>query len=189
MFASFTQRPRGALQFVVETSGQPATLVPAIRSAVRELDSELPIAQVSTVEELMGESVATRRFLMQLLSLFSLLAASLAAIGIYGVMAYLVSQRTREMGIRMAVGAGRSDVFALVLRDAARYVVPGLVAGTIVALVLARFLRSQLFGVEPTDPLTLAGVAALFTAIALLASWLPARRAAGTDPMEALRYE
>jgi predicted permease len=189
MFFHYLQNRRTALQFVVETAGDPAAVMPAIRAILRELDPELPIAQVSTVEDLMGEAVATRRFLMQLLTLFSILSASLAVIGIYGVMAYLVTQRTREMGIRLALGAKRGDVFTLVLRDAARYVVPGLAIGAVAAIALSRLLRSQLFGVGPTDPLTLGGVAVLFAAIAFLASWIPAHRAARTDPVEALRFE
>jgi predicted permease len=189
MFFHYLQSRRTALQFVVETAGDPAAVMPAIRAILRELDPELPIAQVSTVEDLMGEAVATRRFLMQLLTLFSILSASLAVIGIYGVMAYLVTQRTREMGIRLALGAKRGDVFTLVLRDAARYVVPGLAIGAVAAIALSRLLRSQLFGVGPTDPLTLGGVAVLFAAIAFLASWIPAHRAARTDPVEALRFE
>jgi putative ABC transport system permease protein len=188
-FRHYPQDRRAAMQFVVHASGDPTAVVPAIRNIVRERDPELPIAQVATVESLMGDVVATRVFLTRLLTLFSVLAAALAAIGIYGVMAYLVTQRTREMGIRMAIGAQSGDVLGLVLRDAARYVLPGLVVGAIAALALGRFLRSQLFGVAPTDPLTLIGMAVLFAAVAFVASWLPAHRAARTDPMEALRYE
>jgi predicted permease len=180
---------QSALQFIVETRGDPAAIMPAIRRIVAERDPELPIAQVGTVEAMLGEAVATRRFLMQMLTVFSVVAGALAAIGIYGVMAYLVSQRTREMGIRMAIGAKRGDVLGLVLRDAAKYVLPGLVLGTLAALALGRLLRSQLFGVAPTDPVTLVGMAVLFAVVAFVASWVPAHRAARTDPMEALRYE
>jgi putative ABC transport system permease protein len=177
------------LQFVVTARGDALALGPAVRAAVNDLDPEQPIAQLSTIDATIGEAVATRRFVMQLLALFSAVAVVLAAIGIYGVMAYLVSQRTRELGVRMAIGARPRNVLALVMRDAALYVAPGLLIGTIGALALSRFLRTQLYGVSATDPLTLIGVAVLFTLVALVASGVPAYRAARVDPMEALRYE
>ncbi|MGH7444883.1 MAG: ABC transporter permease [Longimicrobiales bacterium] len=188
-FFVHAQNPRGSMQFVIATNGDPLALVAAVRNVIGNLDRDLPVAQLETVTGLLGEEVAMRRFIMQLLALFSLLAATLAAIGIYGVMAYLVTQRTRELGIRMAVGAHRGAVLLLVLGDAARQIVPGLILGTAAALALSRLLRSQLFGVGPNDPATFVAVALLFTAVALLASALPAWRATQTDPMAAFRAD
>jgi putative ABC transport system permease protein len=177
------------MTLLLKADRDPTQLVPGVREVLRRIDPELPLAAVSTLEEQVVRAESARRFLLQMLSLFAAVAAALAAVGIYGVMAYLVSRRTREVGVRMAVGADRRDVIALVLRDAAVQILPGLVAGIAGAVFLARFMRSQLYGVSPSDPLTLTAVAVLFTAIALLASWIPARRAAKTDPLEALRAE
>ena len=182
----FTAR---GMTVLVRTSGDPLDAAAALRGAVRGLDPELPIANLTTVDRLMAQAQSTRRFVLALLLLFAGVAAVLAAIGIYGVMAYLVSRRTREVGVRMAVGADRSDVVGLILRDAARQVLPGIGIGLVGAIALARLLRSQLFGVGPTDPVTLAAVAAVLTTIALLASWIPAHRASRTDPLDALRSE
>jgi putative ABC transport system permease protein len=177
------------MTLLLKADRDPTQLVPGVREVLRRIDPELPLAAVSTLEEQVVRAESARRFLLQMLSLFAAVAAALAAVGIYGVMAYLVSRRTREVGVRMAVGADRRDVIALVLRDAAVQILPGLVAGIAGAVFLARFMRSQLYGVSPSDPLTLTAVAVLFTAIALLASWIPARRAAKADPLEALHAE
>jgi putative ABC transport system permease protein len=188
-YFSQTQFPARALTLLIRTEHAPLELLPAVRSAIRQVDAQLPLAEVATVEQLMQRALSTRRFTMQVLMLFAAVAATLAAIGIYGVMAYLVSSRTREMGVRLAVGAEPADVVRLVLRSAANQIVPGLAIGLGGALLLTRLLRSQLFGVSPTDPLTYAGVALALGGIALLASWLPARRAARVDPMQSLRNE
>jgi ABC-type antimicrobial peptide transport system permease subunit len=177
------------MALLVRTDGDPLRAATALREAVRRLDDELPIAGLTTVERMMTQAQSTRRFVLGLLLLFAAVAATLAAVGIYGVMAYLVSRRTREVGVRMAVGADRGDVVGLILRDAARQVLPGIAIGLLGAMALARLLRSQLYGVGPTDPLTLGAVALVLTAIALAASWIPAYRAARTDPLEALRME
>jgi putative ABC transport system permease protein len=182
----FTAR---GMTVLVRTDRNPLSLVPAVRETLRSIDAEMPLADVTTVEAQMRNVQAARRFLTQLLLLFAGLAAVLAAIGIYGVMAYLVSRRTRELGIRMAVGADSGDVVRLVLRDAIVQVVPGVVLGVAGALALTRLLRGQLYGVSPTDPLSLAAGATLLTAIALLASWVPAMRAARADPLDALRSD
>jgi predicted permease len=188
-FFAQSQFPARALTLLVRTAGDPLALLASVRGAVNRVDAQLPLAEVATVEQQMQRALSTRRFTMQVLMLFAVVAATLATIGIYGVMAYLVSHRTREMGVRLAVGAEPGHVVRLVLGSAARQIVPGLGLGLAGAFFLTRMLRSQLFGVSATDPLTYAGVALALGGVALLASWLPARRAARVDPMEALRNE
>jgi putative ABC transport system permease protein len=180
--------PRG-VEVLVRTAGPPLAVVPQVRAVLNELDPNLAMASLRTVESALAEAVATRRFVMALLAGFAVLAVALAAIGIFGVLAYLVGQRTRELGIRMALGADRRAVQTLVLRESLRHVLPGIALGTAGALLLTRVLRSQLYGVSPTDPLTFLAVIVVLVGVALLASWIPARRAAGVDPMDALRQE
>jgi len=184
-----TQGAARSFEVLVRTAGPPLEVVAPIRAALRELDSQVAMAQVRTVEAAMGDAVAARRFVMLLLGGFAVLAVVLAAIGIYGVLAYLVSQRTRELGIRLALGADRATVLGLVLRQSMRHVWPGVLLGAAGALALTRLLQSQLFGVRPTDPVTFVAVTGLLVAVALLASWIPARRAAGVSPMTALRSD
>jgi putative ABC transport system permease protein len=188
-FRPTTQVAPRSMEVLVRTSGDPAAVAPDVRRIIREMDPDLPVVQMQTVREAMAETVAAQRFLMTLLLLFAGLALMLAAIGIYGVLSYLVGQRTRELGIRLALGAQPGEVRVLVLRQAAAQVVPGLVLGAGAAFALSRLLASQLHGVSPTDPLTFAAVIAVLLAVALLASYLPARRAARLDPMIALRAE
>jgi ABC-type antimicrobial peptide transport system permease subunit len=156
---------------------------------VGELDTQLPIAAVSTLEGSLAESLAARRFVMLLLAAFAALAATLAGIGIYGVVSYLVAQRTRELGVRMALGADRADVVRLVLAQSLRHVLPGIVLGSAAALALTRLLRSQLFGIAPHDPVTFAAVPLGVLVISLIAILVPARRASAVDPNIALRRE
>jgi putative ABC transport system permease protein len=178
-----------SLEVVVRTTGRPMAVAPEVRRIVRELDPNLPIVQLRTVEEAMAEAVAAQRFVMMLLVVFAGLAVALAAIGIYGVLSYLVGQRTRELGVRMALGAEPGRLRTLVMRQALFQVLPGIVIGGGGALVLSRLLVSQLHGVSPSDPLTFAAVAALLLAVAMLAAFIPARRASRVDPMTALRAE
>jgi putative ABC transport system permease protein len=161
----------------------------AIRTAIYSVDKDQPIASMRPLTRLVADSVARPRLAMFLFVVFSGVALLLAAIGIYGVIAYSVTQRTVEIGIRMALGAQRRDVLRLVFVGAARLVGLGLASGMIGALVLTRLISSMLFGVSPQDPLTFAAIAALLAAIAALACWLPARRATNVDPMVALRAE
>ncbi|MCI0433912.1 MAG: ABC transporter permease [Gemmatimonadetes bacterium] len=177
------------LTLLVRAASDPLALVPPVREALRQIDAELPLADVGTVEQEMARSLSARSFITRVLLIFALVAAVLAAVGIYGVMAYLVSQRTREMGIRMAVGAHPGDVIGLVLRNASVQIVPGLIIGAAGALLLTRLLQNQLFGVTATDPSTFIAVTLLLGLVAILASWLPARRAAAVDPVVALRTE
>ena len=174
---------------LVRTTGEPLALVPEVRALLRRLDPDLPMASVRTVEQAMGEAVATRRFVMLLLAGFAAVAVLLTAVGIYGVLAYLVARRTREMGVRIALGAARADVVRLVVRDGLRSILPGVAIGIAGALLLTRLLTSQLFGVSPTDPLTFAAVTALLLGVALTATWVPARRASRVEPMTTLREE
>ena len=141
------------------------------------------------MEQIVSDSLTQRRLTMLLLSAAAVIAVMLAASGIYGLLAYSVTQRSRELGIRMALGAQRSQVLALVIAQGMKLVLAGVAAGLLVALALARVIQSLLFGVRPTDPLTFAGVSLLLVVVALLACWMPARRAARLDPMAALRNE
>jgi predicted permease len=174
---------------VVRTSGDPEALAGPVRAVLRSVDPSLPLTELRTLEQALAGSVARQRFLMSLLAVFAGAATALAGVGIYGVMAYLVGRRTREIGIRMAMGAPWGSVVRSVLREALAQAGFGLAAGLLGAFALTRLLRSQLFGLEPTDPPTFAAVSALLVGVALLASWVPARRAAGVAPTVALREE
>jgi len=156
---------------------------------VRGLDPEIPVARPATLDEVLARSISEPRFYMVLLGTFAAMAVLLAALGIFGVMSYAVVQRSREIGIRVALGAHPRDVLRMVLRHALVLSVIGVAAGLAVALALSRAIGSLLFQLSPTDPATLAAVALLLTAVALLASWLPARRATRVDPLIALRSE
>jgi putative ABC transport system permease protein len=174
---------------VVRTSGDPLALASFIRAAMRQVDPDLPVSRVQTLEQLWGISIAPQRFNVWLFGSFAALALLLAAIGIYGVMAYNVAQRTREIGIRMAMGARRSDVLRLVLTQSILPAATGVFLGLSVALALTRLMASLLFGLTATDPATFAVVALLLILVALAATYLPARRATQVDPLVALRYE
>ena len=159
------------------------------RREIRAIDGEVPVSDVSTLDEVLDESARSRRWTMALLAAFAGLALLLAAVGIYGVMAWMVSQRTREIGIRMALGAQTRDVFQLIGGEGFVLVLAGIGMGLAGALALTRLMSSLLFGVSPTDAATFAAVPAVLGAVALLACYLPARRAARVDPTVALRCD
>ena len=188
-YGSLDQAPVGFFSVVLRTAQAPSDLAPAVRRTVSSLDSDLPLTQLETMEEVVSRSISRPRFLMSLLLVFAMTALLLSAVGIYGVTAYAVSQRTRELGIRMALGADARKVGALVLRDGLRLAAAGLGLGLVAALALTRLLRGLLFEIPPTDPATHAGVALILLAVVLAACWIPARRAAKLDPSRALRSE
>ena len=177
------------MTILVRTSGDPLSAVSAIHTELQQLDREQPMASVATMEQLLADSLSRARFTMLLLGIFAGVALLLAAVGIYGLIAYSVTQRTQELGIRIALGAQRRDVLRLVLGHGTRLTLLGLVLGIAAALGITRLLASLLFGISATDPLTFAGVAALLAFVALLACFIPARRATRVDPIVALRYE
>jgi putative ABC transport system permease protein len=189
-YAPYAQRSGSTdLFLVVRTDADPASLAPAVRGAVAGVDRDLPVYRVTTMEKLVAESLAQRRFSMFLFGVFAALALVLAVVGLYGVMSYGVAQRTHEIGLRMALGAQGRDVLRMVVGQGMWLVGAGLVLGLVGAFLLTRLMSSLLFGVSAADPLTYAGIALLLGAVALLASYIPARRATKVDPMEALRYE
>ena len=170
-------------------TADPTSITSAAQRAVWSANPDVPLANIRTMQEVIANSVQRRRFSMLLLTMFASVAMLLAAIGLYGVMSYSVAQRTKEIGIRMALGAQRPDVLALVVKQGMALVFVGIAAGTILSLATTRLISGMLFGITATDPLTFAGVAALLSVVAFLANYLPARRAASVDPMVALRYE
>jgi putative ABC transport system permease protein len=180
---------RRSMHLIVRTTGDPLAVTPAVRRLIAAIDPEVPLARTRTLEQLMDESVARPRFRTTLLALFATVALVLAAIGLYGVMMYAVSRRTREMGIRMALGARPADVRNMVIRDGLTLAATGVALGIVCALALTQVMTNLLFGISATDPATFIGVALLLIAVALGACWLPARRAAGSDPILALRSE
>jgi len=183
------QNPAYAMAIYMRTDVAPLTLTQSVREQVRALDRDLPVFGERTMSQVAAESMSRRRFAMQLVGLFGILALLLAAVGIYGVIAYSVSQRTREIGIRVALGASRSEILRWVLKQGMILTMAGVVIGLVGALALTRLLRSLLFGVGPTDIVTYGVLAALLTIVALLACYIPARRATKVDPLIALRYE
>jgi putative ABC transport system permease protein len=191
MYVPFTQIPNTERRptIVVRTANDATGVMPALRNAVSGIDRALPLDQIETMEQLVSASVGQPRFRTILLVAFSVLALVIASVGIYGVMNYLVSQRIREFGIRVAVGATEGDVLRLVLRQAAVLVAAGLGLGLLGSAMLARLITGLLYGVSALDPLTFVAVSLLLSAVALLASYIPARRATRVDPLTALRYE
>jgi putative ABC transport system permease protein len=174
---------------VVRTTVAPASLIAGINREIRSLDAELPTYDINTMEQRLGDSLARRRFAAFLLATFAALALTLAAIGIYGVIAYWVDQRTREIGIRMALGAAQGSILKLVLRQSLAMVGIGLVVGIGGALALTRVMKSLVFGISTTDAATFVLLPIVLSAVALLASYIPARRALQVDPLVAVRHE
>jgi len=177
------------MTLAVRTSADPASTSNAVREQVLATDKDLPLYHIATMDHLVSDSVAQPRLNLSLISAFAVLALLLAAVGVYGVMAYAVTQRTQEFGIRMALGASRGDVLKQVIQEGGRLAALGLVLGLGAALALTRVMASLLYGVAPTDPVALAAAAIVLAVVALAACYLPARRATRVDPIVALRYE
>jgi predicted permease len=178
-----------ALTFTARASGDPANLASALRASVASLDRELAISHLETVDQAISQSLAPQRFNLVLMAAFAILALLLGSVGLYAVISFSVTQRTHEVGIRMALGARRAEVLKLVVGEGFKLTLIGVAIGEAGALALSRFLESLLYGVRPTDPLTFVGVSLLLLAVALVASYIPARRAMRVDPMVALRYK
>ncbi|HEX8711525.1 MAG TPA: FtsX-like permease family protein, partial [Terracidiphilus sp.] len=179
---------RGAT-FAIATPLQSQSMLTSLRDAVRQIDPNLPMLNVRTQDEQIAANLQPERIFAVLTSAFGVLALILACIGIYGIMAYTVVQRTSEIGVRLALGAAPRQILEMILRDASQMSVAGIVIGITFSLSLARFVRSILFGITASDPVTLCGAALVLVLVALAASWVPARRAAGIQPTEALRHE
>jgi ABC-type antimicrobial peptide transport system permease subunit len=175
--------------FELRTATDPVAMMKTVRDAVHDVDANLPIVRMSTQVDLIEQSVQQERFFALSYALFGVLALILASIGLFGVMSYSVVRRTNEIGIRMALGAEKRDVIRMVLSESLRMVAVGVVLGVAVALVAGRFVQTMLFGLKPTDPVTIGLAALILIAVALLAGYLPARRAAKVDPLVALHYE
>jgi len=189
IYRSYRQSPRRALTVVVRTASEPNRMINDLRSQIWSLDREQPLYNIRTAEGVLAEAIARPRFNMLLITILAGVALVLAAVGIYSVISYTVTQRTHEIGIRMALGARPLDVFKMVLQQGLWLALAGVGSGIVAAFAVTRLLASLLYGVRPTDAVTFAGVSALLTAIVLLACYIPARRATRVDPMVALRYE
>jgi len=189
IYFPMAQSPPIFMSLAVRASGDPMQMVAAVRGQVWAVDKDQPISDIETMERLMAKSVAPRRFNLLLLGVFALVGLALAGVGLYGVISYTVTQRTREIGVRMALGAQRVDVLRLVIREGMKLAFIGALLGLGGALALTRLLKTLLFGVSATDPLTFIVIAAVLIIVALLACWIPARRAASMDPLVSLRVE
>ena len=177
------------MNVVLHTTRDPQAVVADARSAIKRLDPDLAVAQIKTLDAVLAESVAQPRFYMVLLTAFAIVAIALSAIGIYGVIAYLVGQRARELGIRIALGATPTRVVRMVVREGVAMVAVGIGVGIAGALALTRLMGALLFTIKPTDPVTYVTVAALLAVVALMASFVPAQRAANVDPALAMRAD
>jgi ABC-type antimicrobial peptide transport system permease subunit len=174
---------------VVRGAGDPQKLAAPVRDAVWSIDPNLPFSQVRTMDEVAERSMVQTTFTMFLLVIAAIVALVLGSVGIYAVISYVVSQRTREIGVRMALGAGRSDISRMVLKEGIGLALTGIVVGLAGAFAVTRLMKALLFDVSPADPLTFVAVPALLATIALFASWVPAQRAASVAPLEAIRSE
>jgi putative ABC transport system permease protein len=190
LYLAHGQWPVDSLSVVAKSrSGEPTALIEPLRAILRDLDPDVPMFAVRSMPQIQDNAVAQRRLYLVLILSFALTAMLLSAIGLYGVLAYAVDQRTREIGIRLALGAGRGEVLRMVMSQAGRLVVAGVAIGLVAAALASRLLRAQLFEVAPTDPATYVWVATGLLIVSLLASWIPARRASRIDPMTALRQD
>jgi putative ABC transport system permease protein len=191
MYIPYAQAPFASflVTFVIRTSSNPSDVAAAVRRAVWDVDHDQPVTQVRTMEKVISESLWWERVSGLTLGIFAAISLLLAAVGIYGVFSYSVTQRTHEIGIRTALGATRGDILRMVVREGVLLTLAGVGAGILAALALTRLLASLLYGVRPRDPLTFIALSLLLAAVALVACYIPARRATKVDPMVALRYE
>ncbi|HYX42498.1 MAG TPA: FtsX-like permease family protein, partial [Pyrinomonadaceae bacterium] len=189
LYLPVAQNYNSQMRLHVRASGDPHKLVAAVKQATQALDKNLPLADVTTLDEQLNFSLTPQRIAATLVGVFGLLALALAAIGLYGLVSYSVAQRTHELGVRLALGAQTGDVLRLVLREGLHLSLIGIAVGLLIAAGVTRLLASLLYGVSALDPLTYGGVALVLLAVALIASYVPARRAMKVDPMVALRYE
>jgi putative ABC transport system permease protein len=187
--ASHLEGPFTFMTFVARTTGEPAAVAPSLRAAIWEVDGNVAVSELQTMDEVVAQSTASPRFYLLLLASFAAAALALAAVGIYGVMSYSVARRRGEIGIRMALGARPADVLRLVMGEAIGVAAAGAAAGLAAALALTRLMTGLLYGVGATDPATFAGVCAVLTLVALAATYVPARRAVRIDPLTALRTD
>jgi putative ABC transport system permease protein len=181
--------PPSRMTYVLATSVPPSTLVPAVRAALGQIDPLVPVAQVRTLQEVIGEATAPTAFALVLIGLAAAIATLLGTVGVYAVVAYVVGGRTREIGVRMAMGARAGDVQRMVLRQGGTVILIGIAVGLAAAYLLTGLMSGLLYGVSPTDPVSYVAVTTLMLAVAGLALWIPSRRAARVDPLEALRSE
>ena len=189
LFMPYTQWPSNEMALVLRTASEPSSLIPRVKKEIWRVDPDQPVADIKTMDQLVSTEAAGRRFVLQLIGAFASIALVLAAVGIYGVVSYGTRQRTREIGIRMALGARGQQILWLVAGQNAKWLLIGITTGVASALALTRLLAAYLYAVRPNDPLTFVAVSLLLLAVALLAVYIPARRATKVDPMEALRYE
>jgi putative ABC transport system permease protein len=189
MYRPYLQEPQPLIGMVVRTTGEPIAIVSAVRSAIYAVDRDQPISHVMPLGDLVADAVAPREVSMILLTALGSVALLLALLGIYGVLSYSITQRTQEIGIRTALGAQQTDVLKLILGQSLKLILIGVVMGVAVAIVIIRLFSSLLFGVSPTDPFIFVVVTAVLFLTALLASYLPARRASQLDPVRALREQ
>jgi putative ABC transport system permease protein len=187
-FAGYSDYGRAAV-VMIRTANDPISLASALRREVVSLDPEAPVSEVQTMEEIASKSLAGRKFSVLLISLFGALALALAAVGLYGVVSYSVTQRNREMGLRMALGAQQGQVLRMVIGEAMKLALAGAAVGGVAAAFAGRALQSELYGVRPSDPESFVAAAATLIIVALMGAWIPARRAMRVDPVVALREE
>jgi putative ABC transport system permease protein len=189
IYASYLQIERNKMSLVVRTAGDPVGMIRAVKAQVWAVDKDQPVYKIRTMDQVLGESQSSSKFTLALLAIFAAVAMGLAAVGIYGVISYAVTQRTREFGIRIALGAARYDVLRLVVGQGTVLALAGVAVGLAGAFALTRVMRSLLFEVSATDPMIFAAASLFLAAVALAASYIPARRAMSVDPTVSLRYE